>query len=925
MTYESNGATAGSPPVAQNKDFNSPLILSGNTGGLTKTGHTFNGWNTATDGSGTAFAEGAIYSENASAILYASWLLNQYTITFDSNGGSALATITANFGSTLTAPANPTRERYTFAGWNPAFPESMPASDTTLTAHWELNTFTVRFLDWDETLLQVLQIPDGEAVVLPLLPEREGFRFIGWSEDLGSITSDLDVRALYEELSFEVSVSVSGAAIVTPDRQMVLYGRHATFALNHTNADDVVVVNSDCGASYHAGEIITAPIVAGCSIDVTVYAPVQVEADSTAPGPINQIRPFTVLGGSGEQHLLEADLTRAGRVVPMTEYEINMTLTHLEDGSYRFAASRTGRYSFRFVDDSSGQVVEISFDVLPYLAFASSRQQTEPELATQLSVWLSDEAIFYPVSATLVANDVALNSQVVNIQLEDRLQQNLTATATSDATIWLEADSIVNALPGTPENHRLVVVEEPAPLSLLATALQQDEATLVINRRNGMVLLSVEEQTGVGVSFSWSANGLPLQVDAAQASFDPQNVQLGDYSVLITATDGRRTGQYTLTLRVIDGCNFDSCATISGIPAERNSLRNSRNRLPICPIVEMVTNRVGNCQDQDLLFAEVPLLYTLALGIFSGNTSWSSDQFGLALNDGSLPDEGFTQVGYKVNLDILGLLVPGESVPVMIPLPVGTSIPQDAVWRKFTTMQWHDFVEDENNVLQSAARDALGQCPVVSSDVWEDGLVAGYGCIRLIIEDGGPNDDDAIANGVIRDPGVLAIRNRYTLTFNPNGGSAVAPVTQLFGSALNIAPPVREGHTFIGWSPALPETIPSNNATYTAQWQVNAYQIRFNTAGGQELAPLWVNFGNPIVAPVPVRQGYRFKGWNPSLPATMPAGDLQVTAQWCESEEQLTSKGGSMHVLWLVGLGILAWLRKSRLGLVWLAVQPGNR
>ncbi len=876
----------------------------------TRAGYTFSGWNPA-----------VFSSITADQTITAQYNVNSYTLTFNSNGGSGIAPINANFGSAVTAPTNPTREGYTFAGWSPAVPTTMPASDITITAQWELNIYTVRYLDWDDTVLHVLHIPHGEAAVLPLLPERVGFRFIGWSQALDRIAGNVDVRALYEELSYEVSVVISGAATVTPEQQVVLYGRQARFAVNLSNADDVVVVNSGCGASYQAGEITTAPIFAACSIAVTVYDPVQVEADMTAPGPINQIRRFTVFGGSGNQRLLEADITRAGRAVPMTEDEIKTVLTRLDDGSYRFTASRTGRYSFRFVDAASGQVVEISFDILPYLAFTSSQQQLEPGQSSSVTVWLSDEAIDYPVRANLMLEQVMLSATAVILREEDTLRKTYTLSAvTQSGSVTISQQGVANVLVGTPERHRVLVVDEPAPLSLFGEATQQARVTTVVSRRNGIVQLSARENSAVPVSFSWSANGLPLQAEGEWASFDPRNVALGAYTVTISATDGRRNGRYELLLRVIDACNFDSCDTTTGIPAAINPLHDSTNRLPLCPIVDSTANRVERCQQQGLVFAEVPNLYTLSLGLFSGDVSWQTEQFGLALNDGSLQDAGFTQVGYTVNLDILALPVPGESVPVMIPLPAGTTIPKDAVWRKFTNMQWHNFVEDADNVVQSAARDALGQCPVVSSDVWEEGLVEGYGCIRLIIEDGGPNDDDALANGVIRDPGVLAVRNSYTLTFNSNGGSTVVPVTQVFGSALNIVPPVREGHTFVGWSPALPETMPSESVTYTAQWQVNAYQIRFDTAGGQTLAPLTVNFGRPIVAPVPVRQGYTFKGWNPILPATMPAGDIQVTAQWYESSVEVTSKGGSMHALWLVGLGLLAWLRKSRLGLVWLAV-----
>ena len=101
-------------------------------------GLTFGGWYTDED-----CTDGNEYNFTAPVTkgmtLTAKWTANSYTIAFDTNGGSAVAPITQDYGTAIAAPANPTREGYTFAGWNPEIPATMPAENLTITAQWRYN------------------------------------------------------------------------------------------------------------------------------------------------------------------------------------------------------------------------------------------------------------------------------------------------------------------------------------------------------------------------------------------------------------------------------------------------------------------------------------------------------------------------------------------------------------------------------------------------------------------------------------------------------------------------------------------------------------------------------------------------------------------------------------------------------------------
>ena len=129
--------------------------------------------------------------------------------------------------------------------------------------------------------------------------------------------------------------------------------------------------------------------------------------------------------------------------------------------------------------------------------------------------------------------------------------------------------------------------------------------------------------------------------------------------------------------------------------------------------------------------------------------------------------------------------------------------------------------------------------------------------------------------------------NTYTITFDTAGGSEIAPITQDYGTVIT-APeaPTREGYTFIGWDKEIPTTMPAENMTVTAQWEINRYTITFDTAGGSEIAPITQDYGTAITAPeAPTREGYTFMGWDREIPTTMPAENITLKARWKDIEK----------------------------------------
>ena len=128
--------------------------------------------------------------------LSAKFAINVYSVRFLDWNGTEIKVESVEYQSAATAPADPTREGYTFMGWDKDF--SKVTEDMTITAQYQINRYQVRFLDYDGTELQTDSVEYQSAATAPSNPYRQGHTFIGWDKDFTSITSDLDIYAQYE-------------------------------------------------------------------------------------------------------------------------------------------------------------------------------------------------------------------------------------------------------------------------------------------------------------------------------------------------------------------------------------------------------------------------------------------------------------------------------------------------------------------------------------------------------------------------------------------------------------------------------------------------------------------------------------------------------------------------------------------------------
>jgi len=246
VLYNGNGSTSGIVPQ-DNATYsqNDNVIVAANEGHLVKTGHSFIGWNTKADGTGTSYLPNAtfkIVSENIT--LFAQWVINHYTVSFDVAGGSAVSNQTVNHGEKASQPTTePTKAGYTFGGWYTDVMltdtydfNTVITANTTIYAKWEPLEYTVSFEVSGGSTVPSQSVENGKKASEPTPePTKAGYTFAGWyTSSTGNtpfifdnaIIEDTIVYAKWNPVTYTVSFDVDGGSAVPS--QTIAHGEKAT-------------------------------------------------------------------------------------------------------------------------------------------------------------------------------------------------------------------------------------------------------------------------------------------------------------------------------------------------------------------------------------------------------------------------------------------------------------------------------------------------------------------------------------------------------------------------------------------------------------------------------------------------------------------------------------------------------------------------
>ena len=309
VTYQP-GENGSGNAVTDIKFYNDALTLQGAL--FTRTGHTQVGWATV-DGGEKVYGFGDVYTKNEALTLYPVWNTNKYTIPFDTAGGSEIAPITQDYGTAITAPADPTREGYTFIGWDKEIPTTMPAENITLKARWkdiekptgEIIIGTNKWREFLNKLTFGLFFKDTQEVTINA-SDNSGTVFVSYlvtNRDLSETElGSLVYRAYDEPFLIEPNGEYIVYAMLVDESMNITYLRSDRITLDNIRP---VIGGIENGKTYCESQTVT--------IDEKYIDTVTVNGTKVT---LDENGGFTLSPADGEQKIIVTD--KAGNTAEMT-------------------------------------------------------------------------------------------------------------------------------------------------------------------------------------------------------------------------------------------------------------------------------------------------------------------------------------------------------------------------------------------------------------------------------------------------------------------------------------------------------------------------------------------------------------------------------------------------------------------------------
>ncbi|MCT8945168.1 Ig-like domain-containing protein [Shewanella putrefaciens] len=373
-------------------------------------------------------------------------------------------------------------------------------------------------------------------------------------------------------------------------------------------------------------------------------------------------------------------------------------------------------------------------------------------------------SIPYTVSGSASSSDHDLVSGVVEVTSGQEAQ--ITFRTVEDGEVEGNEDVLISLDPslnlGSKNQTQVLITEANIAPKVSLEVTQAGERQLIVAQNGGDVRIDAhisDANMQDSLTSVWESGALDLQSDNQGMFFSPAAVLPGIYPVSLTVTDDGSPALSTTekvylvvrpTLPVLTGADTDGDL----IPDDQEGFGDAdRDGIPD------YLDAISDCNV--IPESELQPVYFLAEGqagvcLRLGNTALIEGLSGVQLQPNQVATDSIAaNVGGIFDFIVTGLPQQGQSYSLV--LPQRSPIPANAVYRKYQAQHgWKDFVMDARNSIASSEGER-GFCPPPGDSRWTPGLTEGHWCVQLTIEDGGPNDDDGVANRTIVDPGGVAV------------------------------------------------------------------------------------------------------------------------------------------------------------------------
>jgi len=822
----------------------------------TKIGYTFMGWAPVVPATMPALNQTFV----------AQWKINAYTITFDSAGGSTVGPITQDYNTAVTAPVNPIKTGYTFAGWSSVMPTTMPAFDQTLTAQWTVNSYSANFNV--DGVITTVPTNFGAVIATPASPIKTGFTFNGWSPIVPSAmpASDQTFTAQWTINSYTITFNTDGGSLITAITQD--YNTTVTAPANPTKT----------GYTFTGWDIaVPTTMPAG---DVTLKAKWTINtytitfnsAGGSFVGPITQ--------DFGTAITAPADPTKSGyafsgwsSAVPTIMPAFNQTLTAQwtdtqapavptllspANGFHR-KTSDTNFSQWSSVTDPQGNNPVVYYYQSAYdLAFTNIAYTSPAQASTTISNPGEPEGTYYwRVKA---------------------------CDAVNNCSEWSQSWSIVidNTAPTIP-NH-------VSPL---------DGAYLMTSNFNKVDWSDSTDISGLISYFYQSSTSSSVNADGSFASPAYTSSALTNSEIPATGTP---EGVYYWHVRVVDALG-NSSAWSNPWKVTVDNTAPTANLVFQVPGPSATGFSVQFSEAVNGAEATNPANYFLTNWPGAGGSGDLVGDATISYDENShIATVSFTNPSWYVSAeqewgiqgihDLAGnLMVPSPTSAYSTPLvaPTVPGVPTATSLTTSKTIDWSWAASTDPGGVNASGVKGYYYKLTQGSNVVTDWIfisstsativVANYGTYTLhiyAIDNAGNTSQETTGDVTIS----KLLPN--TITFNTAGGSSVSPIIQDSGSDIVVpADPIKTGFIFTGWSPAIPAKMPASNQTYVAQWTPVIVTVTYSAGLGGTISGLStqsINYGaNTTSVTATPSVGYSFVNWSDGI-TSESRSDLNVIA-----------------------------------------------